>query len=155
MTVFRIASSKYPANDGKGASLYGGRWNRKGTAVIYTAESRALCALEIMANAEELGNDYVVIAIEIPEGTFIRKLSISELPAGWDIAEPIEATRSIGTRWAHELETAVLRVPSAVIPREFNYILNPLHPDFSTFRFSEPEPFYFDDRLGRAWRDRK
>jgi RES domain-containing protein len=62
-----------------------------------------------------------------------------------------DATRDLGTSWAHGLTTAVLSVPSVVIPRERNYILNPAHPDFSRIQFSGPEPFYFDDRLGRAW----
>ncbi|MBV9158516.1 MAG: RES domain-containing protein [Acidobacteriaceae bacterium] len=97
MTLFRIGSSRYPANDGRGASLYGGRWNRKGTAVIYTAESRALCALEVMANAAELANDYVVTEIDIPQETPITNVSIDELPPGWDAAEPTDLTRNLGT----------------------------------------------------------
>jgi RES domain-containing protein len=60
MIVYRLGSARYPANDGLGASLYGGRWNHKGTSVIYTAASRALCALEVLANADELGADYVI-----------------------------------------------------------------------------------------------
>ena len=113
-----------------GASLYGGRWNHKGNAVIYTAESRSLCALEILANADELADDYVATPIEMPD--------------------ELDITRDIGTNWQKALATAVLSVPSAVIPRERNYILNPAHPDFNRIRFSSPEPFYFDDRLGRA-----
>jgi len=128
--VFRLGSSRHPANDGIGASLYGGRWNHKGTAVIYTAESRSLCALEILANADELADDYVATPIEMPD--------------------ELDITRDIGTNWQKALATAVLSVPSAVIPRERNYILNPAHPDFNRIRFSSPEPFYFDDRLGRA-----
>ena len=151
MLVFRLGSSRYPANDGKGASLYGGRWNHKGTAVIYTAESRALCALEVLANADELADDYAVNPITIPDETKIISLSIADLPVNWDAGEPTEATRDMGTAWAKKLSTAVLAVPSAVIPREWNYILNPAHPAFATFLFSEPEPFYFDHRLGRAW----
>jgi RES domain-containing protein len=149
--VFRIGSSRFPANDGRGASLYGGRWNHKGTAVLYTAESRALCALEVLANADELANDYIVTAITIPEATPITKLSLTNLSNGWDAGEPTRATRDIGTGWVKGFATAVLAIPSAVIPREWNYLLNPAHPAFATFHFSEPEPFYFDDRLGRTW----
>ena len=151
MTVYRIGSSRYPANDGLGASLYGGRWNHKGTSVIYSAESRALCALEVLANADELADDYISISIEIPDDLSITSVSMADLPTGWDANPSIEATRDIGTDWAKGLATAVLSVPSAVIPRERNYILNPAHLDFARMLFSSPEPFYFDDRLGRLW----
>jgi RES domain-containing protein len=147
--AFRLGSGRYPANDGIGASLYGGRWNRKGTPVIYAAESLALCALEVLANADELADDYVVTPIEITDQTAVTWISIADLPVGWDANEPINATRDIGTNWAKGLATAVLSVPSAVIPRERNYIINPAHPDFHFIRFFIPEPFYFDDRLGR------
>jgi len=147
--VFRLGSRRFPANDGLGASLYGGRWNHKGTPVIYTAESRALCALEVLANADELADDYVATPIEEPDDLFVRVISIDNLPAGWDANEPLDATRDVGTNWAKELATVVLSVPSAVIPRERKYLLNPAHPDFARFRFHSPEPFYFDNRLGR------
>jgi RES domain-containing protein len=65
--IYRLGSTRYPANDGLGASIYGGRWNRKGTHAIYAAASRALCALEVNANANELGGDYVVTPIELPD----------------------------------------------------------------------------------------
>lgn len=67
MLVYRLASTRYPANDGLGASLYGGRWNYKGTPVIYTGATRALCALEILANADELAGDYMVTPIDLPD----------------------------------------------------------------------------------------
>jgi len=149
--VYRLGSSRHPANDGLGASLYGGRWNHKGTAVIYSAESRALCALEVLANADELPDDYVATPIEISADIAITVLSVAGLPPGWDANEATDTTREIGTSWAKKLATAVLSVPSAVIPRERNYILNPAHPEFARIRFLSPEPFYFDDRLGRAW----
>lgn len=149
MRVFRLGSRRFPANDGLGASLYGGRWNHKGTPVIYTAESRALCALEVLANADELADDYVATPIEEPDDLFVRVISIDNLPAGWDANEPLDATRDVGTNWAKELATVVLSVPSAVIPRERKYLLNPAHPDFARIRFHSPEPFYFDNRLGR------
>jgi RES domain-containing protein len=152
MVVYRLGSARYPANEGLGASLYGGRWNRKGTPVIYTAASRALCALEVLANAEELAGDYVITPIEMPYDLAATTRSIGTLPAKWDARQPTDDTRDIGTRWANGLKSAVLEVPSTVIPREYNYILNPRHPDFPKIRFFTPEPFYFDNRLDRAWR---
>jgi RES domain-containing protein len=150
--VFRLVSSRYLANDGLGASLYGGRWNHKGTAVIYTAESRALCALEVLVNSEELAGDYVAVSIDVPDEIAVQVISIADLPQGWNASAATDVTRDIGTTWASRLATAVLSVPSAVIPQERNYILNPNHADFARIVFSSPEPFDFDDRLGRERR---
>src|SRR5438045_3640936 len=100
MTVFRLGSVRHPANDGLGASLYGGRWNHKGTPVIYTAASRALCALEVLANADELAGDYVVTVIEVPEDLSLTARPIETLPPGWDAGPPTNLTRDIGTDWA-------------------------------------------------------
>lgn len=151
MLVYRLGSMRYPANDGLGASLYGGRWNHKGTAVIYAAASRALCALEVLANANDLAGDYVVTPIQLPDDLAVSTLSIDSLPLEWNAAEPTTETADIGTRWAESLESVVLVVPSAVIPEEQNYILNPSHSDFSRIRFLTSEPFHFDERLRRAW----
>lgn len=151
MLVYRLGSRRYPANDGLGASLYGGRWNQKGIPVIYAAASRALCALEVLANAYELAGDYVVTPIELPGDLAVVTVSIDDLPPGWNAVQPITKTAEIGTAWAERFESAVLVVPSAVIAEEQNYILNPGHSDFSRLRFLTSEPFYFDDRLHRAW----
>lgn len=152
MLVYRLGSSRYPANDGLGASLYGGRWNYKGTPVIYSAASRALCALEVLANADELAGDYVITPIELPDDLDYTSRPVGTLPLNWDATEAGNDTREIGTNWARSLATAVLVVPSAVLAREQNYILNPLHPDFGRIRFSVPEPFRFDDRFTGGWR---
>ncbi len=114
--VYRIGSIHYPANDGKGAHLYGGRWNHKGTSVIYAAESRALAALEVLANAGELADEYAVTTIEWPDEMTVTVIEPDQLPSGWDVHEPIAATRDIGPNWATSLVTAVLVVPSALIP---------------------------------------
>src|SRR5437867_1482653 len=87
MLVYRIGSSRYPANDGRDAAQYGGRWNHKGTPLIYAAESRALCALEILAGGSELANDCSSIPIEVPDDIPCRILSTTELPEGWNSAE--------------------------------------------------------------------
>lgn len=147
MTVYRLSSRRYPANDGLGASLYGGRWNHKGISVIYAAASRALCALEVLANAGELAGDYVVVPIEIAGELAITTVSIEMLQPDWSRGEPIRQTRDIGTEWAKSPRTSVLAVPSVIIPQEQNYVLNPGHPDFLKIRFGSQELFYFDDRM--------
>ena len=147
MLVYRIGSGRYPANDGKGAAQFGGRWNHKGIPLIYAAESRALCALEILAAGREFANDYISIPIEVPDDLPVRILPIAELPVGWDSPEQGNSTRELGTTWANSTETAILVVPSAVLPRERNYLINPRHPDFSRIIFHDTEPFFFDKRL--------
>jgi RES domain-containing protein len=154
MRLYRLGSSRYPANDGLGASLYGGRWNQKGTPVIYAAASRALCALEILANASELASDYAVTPIELPDDVPLITLSAGDLPSGWNAAQPMTETAEIGAAWVQALGSAILVVPSAIIAQEQNYVLNPRHSDFSRLRFLPPEPFSFDDRLRRAWHKR-
>src|ERR1700747_3453090 len=124
MLIYRLGSGRYPANDGLGASLYGGRWNHKGTPLIYAAASRALCALEVLSNANELAYDYIVTPIELPDDLPVTTISVESLPSNWDAAQPQTVTADMGTDWALKLETAVLVVPSAVIAREQNYILN-------------------------------
>ncbi len=155
MIVYRIGSSRFPANDGLGASLYAGRWNHKGTPLIYAAESIALCTLEVIANGADLAGDYLCFSIEVPDD--LRIVSVGPLPGtrmyvplppGWDSHLYIAQTQDIGTDWATGRATAVLSVPSVVIPRERNYILNPAHPGFSRISFSA-EPFAFDERLRR------
>jgi RES domain-containing protein len=89
----------------------------------------------------------VIIEALIPDRMKIKKLEISDLPTGWNGPVPNDATRDIGTNWAASMETAVLSVPSAVIDRERNYLINPRHPDFGLITFSAPEPFHFDPRL--------
>src|SRR5437016_13904942 len=120
MIVYRLASGRFPANDGAGASLYGGRWNHKGTPVIYTAATRALCALEILANTDEMATHYIVIPIEITDDLHVITIPVESLPKGWDEEAPTTITRDMGTRWAQDLTSAVLAVPSAVVPREYH-----------------------------------
>lgn len=92
----------------------------------------------------------MVTPIELPDDIDITSMPIEALPPNWDASEPNDQTRDIGTDWAKSLQIAVLVVPSAVIAREFNYLLNPRHPDFGRIRFLTPEEFRFDDRLRRV-----
>lgn len=147
MTVYRICSSKYPNNDGEGARLYGGRWNHKGTPLLYFASTISLCALEVLANSEKLPVNMVAVAAEIPDEVLIEEYSEADLPPDWNVPLAPSSAKGFGTRWAKLNQSLVMAVPSAIVPDERNYLVNPLHPDFGRIRFSPPKPFLFDPRL--------
>lgn len=131
---------------GEGAKLFGGRWNLIGCPCIYTAGSKALCALEYAANVllEQMPEDLSFTTYDIPDrswGVFQTK----ELPADWDNTPASVRVKEWGTS---QLQNHLaLRLPSIIIHSEFNYILNPLHPDFKKVRIKEVEPFTFDRRI--------
>lgn len=150
MIVFRLSKSKF-ANDlsGKGAEKGGGRWNSKGTALVYTSASRALCTAEIAVHTP-LGNlplDYKLITIEIQDNIQIQELASEDLPADWKSIPHAHGTREIGDKFVSEGISAVLKVPSVVVQDEFNYLINPAHPDSHKITIKAIEPFNFDERL--------
>ncbi|MDQ6708702.1 MAG: RES domain-containing protein [Acidobacteriota bacterium] len=118
------------------------RWNSIGRRVVYRAGSQSLAAHEILAHAGALGENYIVIAITIPEGVYVEEIELQWLPE-WEIG----TTRSIGDEWLTRGRSAVLKVPSKVIAVEYNYVINPEHEDFARLTMSDPEPFRFDQRL--------
>ena len=150
MIVFRLSKSVY-ANDlsGRGAEKAGGRWNSKGTAIIYTSESRALCTTEIAVHTPLgiLPLDYVIIAIEIPKTVAVQELKDTELPEDWKSLPHSHSTQEIGDAFIAAEKFAVIKVPSAVVQGEFNYLLNPAHRDFKKIKVKLTEPFDFDERL--------
>ena len=103
--------------------------------------------LEMLVQDEPLRARYVVIPAEIPEALQIRRVSLKELPANWNAPEQLEALREIGTEWAFKQTSAVLAVPSVVVPSETNYVLNPLHSEFTSIKIGKPMPFVTDLRL--------
>jgi RES domain-containing protein len=147
VTVYRICSSAYPKNDGEGAKLHGGRWNHKGTPLLYCGSTVSLCALEVLANSEKLPKDMIVIAAEIPDRLQVPEYSEGDLPIDWNAPIPPLLTKDLGTTWAKSRTSLAISVPSAIVPDERNYLVNPLHPDFSKIKFSHPRPFVFDPRL--------
>jgi RES domain-containing protein len=149
MIVFRLSKSKF-SNDlsGRGAERSGGRWNSKGTAVIYTGESRALCTTEIAVHTP-LGNiptDYEIISIEIPNA-LISELDITALPGDWKSFPHQHFTQKIGDKFVLDNIYLVLKVPSAVVPGDFNFLINPHHKDISSVKILAIESFEFDERL--------
>ncbi len=149
MRLWRLCSRHHAAFDGEGARLYGGRWNHPGAPVVYTSESLALAALEYFVNLDaDLGPaDLVATRAEVPGEVAMRVIAPRDLPRTWRKYPAPGALRDLGTAWALEGATAVLAVPSAVIPQERNYLLNPAHPEFRRIRVHPPEPFRFDPRM--------
>jgi len=145
---YRIANSRH-ANDlsGKGAYLFGGRWNSEGVRMLYTVESSSLSILEVLVYVTNktfaIKN---ILTLEIPLDSF-REIPIDVLSNGWDKLPPTSYTKKIGDDWIKSMESLVLIVPSVVNPRERNILINPMHPLFSEIKNISEEVFSFDKRL--------
>lgn len=150
MIVYRLAKAKY-SNDlsGKGAEKTGGRWNSKGTAILYTSASRALCTAEIAVHTPlgSVPNDYVMISIEIPDDSIIAWASPENLPVNWRTLPHAHGTQEIGDSFVSENLALVLQVPSSIVQGDFNYLVSTRHPDFEKIRVVGIESFEFDNRL--------
>lgn len=149
LTVWRLTTARRArsAFNGEGARLYGGRWNPKGAPVVYTAQTQALAVLEMMVQDEALAARYVMIPARIPDGVAIERIDAKSLPAGWRSLRHLKTLRGIGAEWARGQRSVVLAVPSAVVPAETNFLLNPLHPEFRRIRIGKPAAFRLDPRL--------
>lgn len=149
--VWRVFKAKHSqdALTGEGARLYGGRWNSIGTPMIYTAEHLSLAMLEILVHTKipAATTDYLKVPLQLDE-SLVGTIRLDQLPSGWDANPPSAVSQSIGDEWSSTASTPVLRIPSAVVPEEWNYLLNPLHPDIS-FIPGEVTACRFDPRLAR------
>ena len=152
VTAWRITKRKHARNafTGEGAREFGGRWNNPGTAIVYTAQSQSLAALEMLVHLDspDLLQEYVLIGVEF-EPSLIRRVGPSTLPRHWSSNPPPPEVRSVGDEWILAGRSAVLQVPSALVPGESNFLLNPEHRDFARLRFGKPLAFRFDPRLKR------
>jgi RES domain-containing protein len=150
MRVFRLSRKKY-ANElsGKGAAKSGNRWNSKGTEIIYTAESRALAMAEVIVHLSLaiLPSDYMMLEIQIPNHMRIEGIPIGDVKEGWDSHPPKKHTKLIGDDFVRENDYPVLKVPSAVVPGDFNYLINPHHKSSKEIKVIEATPFPFDERF--------
>lgn len=147
--AWRLVKEKYAATafNGEGASRTGGRWNSRGVWVVYASASRSLAALETLVHLNPpVLFRYVTLRMEFDDA-LVEKADVGTLPADWTVYPPPPSTKVIGDRWVKERRSAVLELPSVIIPGESNYLLNPAHPDFRHLVASEPEPFAFDPRL--------
>ncbi|MBI2317827.1 MAG: RES family NAD+ phosphorylase [Betaproteobacteria bacterium] len=143
LNVWRLTTARFAksALSGEGARLYGGRWNRKSVPAVYTAASQSLAMLEMLVQDEPLRARYVMIEVRIPQAVTLERIKLEDLPPGWRDPSAREKLRAIGTDWLKKGSSAVLAVPSAVIPAETNYLLNPLHSDFRRIRIGKTRRF--------------
>jgi RES domain-containing protein len=118
--------------------------------MLYYGATASLCALEVIAHGAMLPADMIVVQARIPNSPTIQTVEEADLPPNWSSPVPSKKTRDLGTNWVRSGVTAVLSVPSVIVPSERNYLLNPAHPDFARIRFFPPRPFTFDRRLKPA-----
>ncbi len=148
--LFRISKCKFIEDlTGEGAFRVGGRWNSKGTRIIYTSQSISLSMLEVLVHTEGLP-----IVADMCLGTFainhklIKTISISELHKSWKNIPATISTKAIGDQFVRQGKYLALRVPSVLVPEEYNILINPLHKDLKKFKYLEQREIIFDGRIG-------
>ncbi len=150
ITAWRIVKAKHAADafNGEGARIEGGRWSSPGTPIVYTAQSAALAALEMLVH---LGRSALLLAYVLIPCTFdealVSRLDRRRLPRNWRSYPAPPGLQLTGDEWVKRGRSAVLELPSAVIETDSNYLLNPHHRDFEAIRVLGPRPFEFDFRL--------
>lgn len=150
MKLFRIAKAQHIEDlTGEGARINGARWNEKGVPLIYTSESLSLAAWEFLVHVAPL---FLVPPLMhrsfiVPDDLKVTGVRTTSLPEGWDALPFQEETVQIGSEWARSGKTLLLRVPSVMVPGEYNVLINPRHPDFDKVKASRPLPFMYDNRI--------
>ena len=149
MLLYRIGKRKYAEDlTGNGAKLNGGRWNHEGVACIYAAETRALSLLEyaVHASLETIPDGLSFTILRVPEDS-IKEIKASELPFNWKQWPHPKETRDFGSVLLRENKYLILRIPSAIIPGEYNYIINPSHSRMKEIKIVDVEEYEYDGRL--------
>lgn len=151
IVAWRLVKARYAteAFSGEGARREGGRWNPKGTPVVYLADHPALAALEMFVH---LGKSawkikFTLFRVEIPKEVKVLELFEAGLPANWRAEPPGPETMTVGEIWFRDRGTAVLKVPSVLVPAAANLVMNPEHPDTGKVRIGKAEAFSFDPRM--------
>ena len=147
LTAPEFARSAEDMLSGEGARLYGGRWNSPGHAAVYLADSLALAGMELLVHLESVDvlRTYRKMPVSIPED-LVMHIDAAALPPSWETG-PRTETRAIGDRWFSSQLSVALQVPSAVVPTESNFVINPNHPNFDALRVGPISDFRFDPRL--------
>lgn len=149
MDVFRICKEEYSKRIVSSGSA--NRWNLRGQNVVYAGSSRSLSTLELVVHRNAIAPNlkYRVMVISIAEEkNTIRHIDIKSLPNNWRTLAAYSQLQKMGSDWYHEQESLILKVPSAVIPLEYNYLINTEHPDFKTnISLIRDEDYFWDNRL--------
>ena len=150
MIVFRLSKATYALDlSGKGAEKTGGRWNSKGVPMVYTSSSRALCTAEIAVHLP-LGlvpGGYNLTTLEIPERLGFEEPDLNLLASGWKSFPYIRVTQQVGDTFIKNKKSLVMRVPSAVVQGDYNFLINPIHAGITEILVVKTELFIFDERL--------
>jgi len=149
MLIYRISSSKYIEDlSGAGAKAYGGRWNNKGTAIVYLAESRAMAVMEVLVHlrSDEVDKPFVLATFDVPDDK-IKNISVLDLPKNWRDPQAAGDLKRIGDTFVSDGSYLFLKVPSVILEEEFNFILNPKHLDREKIKLINRRNFTFDKRF--------
>jgi len=150
MIVHRLTRSVYARDlSGKGAEKFGGRWNTPGVPMLYTSDSRALSMLELLVHTGRYScpKDLVLISLDIPDDAKIHSVYFPLLPEGWDTYPYTTATRNLGDKFIRDKEMLAMKVPSVMVPGEFNLLINPLHAELSRLRITDEMALQLNERL--------
>lgn len=150
MLVYRIAQNQFISDlSGEGARLFGGRWNHRGTPLLYTAESRSLATLELLVHAQKISalSNLSILTLEIPDKIKINDIqTLTKLPQNWQKYISHPELQDTVSKWI-ESDGFILKVPSAIIKEESNYLINPLHKNMKLLKIRKTEDFILDERL--------
>lgn len=148
MTIYRLAVQQYKDDlSGTGAKLYGGRWNSEGTPMLYTTENISLAVLEILVRTgiDLIPANYFLVTIEIPDSISIKTLNKDRLKKDWK--NDAAFTKWIGDQFVKSNKGLIMKIPSAIVDEEHNFIINPDHADFKKIHITTSRKFIFDKRL--------
>lgn len=147
MLVYRICLAQFAKS--LVASGRAARWNSNLMKVIYTSSSLSLACLENVVHRSSLGlnQNFRCLSILIPDDLEIKEIKTEDLKQDWMTFDAIPYTQQIGDHWLKSLETPILKIPSSIILKEFNFLINPNHPDFEAIKLIEAAPFVFDQRI--------
>jgi len=149
-TGWRIVLDEQAATafDGEGARLNGGRWNSVGVPMVYASEHQSLAAFELRVHIDKtrMRRLYKCFAFQFDE-QLMDVFRVGALPKDWMQEPPPPSLQQLGDNWVKSGASVILAVPSVVIPKELNYLINPKHPDFAKLKIEKPIDFAFDQRL--------
>ena len=141
------ASHAEGAFSGEGARLTGGRWNSPGVAMVYASAHKSLAILEMLVHFDpRYAGKYVTFGIQFDDA-LVERMTVERLPSGWREQMPSRAARQFGDAWVREARSAILAVPSAIVPEETNFLFNPAHPAFKKAEVGKATAFALDRRL--------